>query len=234
MPPARGGGHKPGASNYSQAKLLQLLNTIKELLPINKFPESDRNAQNLCRKYMNLLYCRQSPTGNPNFLEEVKLAKRIKKFIGDRVHVGNCGDGEFDWEEGCRNSNSSGEDDNLVDVSDDNIPPLRQPSQLTQPTQAEFNHMRTIIFTLVNITTLFADQLAPKANNKESNTNKAEKLSKYLAVDATAVDKGLIITRHEDVHKGGPAKMTKDYPWCSPISSTPFLPPFIFVLFLTV
>eukprot|EP00536_Pseudo-nitzschia_multiseries_P013087 jgi/Psemu1/34101/gm1.34101_g len=244
----------------------------------------------------------------------MKLAKKIKKLIGDKAHVGNCGnEDEFDLEEGCRNSNSSGEDDNLVDISDNNssssnnnIPPLHQPTQPTQPTQAKLNvpvavpieredyqiqrecdgedrernqedraeHVRTSMPTLVNIATLFADQLIvrsrlhlkgvsnvsdrqrptsactstgdntdryqredsqflmPKAadaanaspsNNKEADTNKAEskKLSKELVVDATAVENGLIITRQEEVHKGGPAKLTMGYPWRSPISLAP-------------
>eukprot|EP00536_Pseudo-nitzschia_multiseries_P004863 jgi/Psemu1/11077/gm1.11077_g len=170
MPPARGKGRVSRASNYSQAELVQLLNTIKELLPISpngkwdevalihkgNYPESDGNAQNLHRKYTNLLYHGQIPTGNPNFPKE------------------------FDLEEGYSNSNSSsGEDDELVDISDDNnnIPPLCQPSPPTQPAQqAERNipiafpikrsyarnrHMRTTITsTLVNIATLFANRLA--------------------------------------------------------------------------
>eukprot|EP00536_Pseudo-nitzschia_multiseries_P000441 jgi/Psemu1/1004/gm1.1004_g len=202
MPPAK--GRKSGASNYSRAKLLQVLNTIKELLPISpnewdavalihkdKFSETDRNAQNLCRKYTNL-HRRQIPTGNPNCPEEVKLAKKIKKLIVDRAHV-----------VGYRNSNRNGEDDDL-DISDVNIPPLskvnippigvpvKRPysrnkvngkeiiSSLRKKREQEdtecnredtAEHMRTIMSTLVNIANLFVDQLTPRNNavsNKEA------------------------------------------------------------------
>eukprot|EP00536_Pseudo-nitzschia_multiseries_P011412 jgi/Psemu1/28830/gm1.28830_g len=193
------------------------------LIHKDNFPDGDRSAGNLARKYT-ALYCETIPTGNPNCPEEVRLVKQIKKLIGDRARVGDCDD-EYDLEEGYKNSNShsSGEDDDL-DISENNVPPLcqpLQPTQSTQPTQADppnvtivipakrsytrnrvtgkeiisllretvkieredrqtqrepkkmriareqrEEHMRTITPTIVNISNLFADQLAA-VNNKE-------------------------------------------------------------------
>eukprot|EP00536_Pseudo-nitzschia_multiseries_P013063 jgi/Psemu1/34003/gm1.34003_g len=149
-------GHKSGVSNYSsKTKLIQLLHTIRDVLPLSpkdwdviaqihrdNLPNTDRSVQNLCRKYTNL-YRRQIPTGNPNCLEEVQLAKRIKWLIKDKAEFG---EEEFDLKEGENNINHTSSDDGYdigIDISDDNYnssdnsPLLRQPLQPTQlpPTQ---------------------------------------------------------------------------------------------------
>eukprot|EP00536_Pseudo-nitzschia_multiseries_P017457 jgi/Psemu1/50907/gm1.50907_g len=114
------GGRKFRVSNYSKTKLIQLLHTtIRDVLPLSpedwdviaqtqrdNFPDTDRSVQNLCRKYTNP-YRRQIPTGDPNFLEEVKMAKRIKWLIKNNAEASD-GEEEFDLEEDYyKNSNTS-------------------------------------------------------------------------------------------------------------------------------
>eukprot|EP00536_Pseudo-nitzschia_multiseries_P013762 jgi/Psemu1/36286/gm1.36286_g len=124
---------KVGEKNYSRSEVLELLYTLKAILP------------NLRWKY-NGLYCKQIPTGDPNCPKEVKLAKRVKYLIKFKEGVGD-GQEPYGMEEGYQNNTedeeyivSSGEEQEEEDddSDDDNIPPipLGQPSQTTtQPTQ---------------------------------------------------------------------------------------------------
>eukprot|EP00536_Pseudo-nitzschia_multiseries_P013761 jgi/Psemu1/36283/gm1.36283_g len=134
-------GKRSGEKNYSRSEVLELLYTLKAILPVG--PKDW--AQNLRWKY-NGLYRKQIPTGDPNCPKEVKLAKRVKYLIKCKEGVGD-GQEPYGMEEGYQNNTedeeyivSSGEeqDEEEGDSDDDNIPPipLGQPSQTTtQPTQ---------------------------------------------------------------------------------------------------
>eukprot|EP00536_Pseudo-nitzschia_multiseries_P004979 jgi/Psemu1/11415/gm1.11415_g len=76
--------------NYSRSEVLELLHTLKAILPVgpkewaqvaqihnDNFPDTDRSVPNLCRKYNDLYQHNKVPTGDPNCPEEVKLVKRV-------------------------------------------------------------------------------------------------------------------------------------------------------------
>eukprot|EP00536_Pseudo-nitzschia_multiseries_P018483 jgi/Psemu1/55804/gm1.55804_g len=93
----------------------------------DNFPNTHRSVQNLCRKYGHL-YLKKVPTDDPNFPEEVKLAKRVKWLIKGKQGVGD-GEEHYNMVEGYQNDMedeeyiSSEEDDD--DSDDDNIlPPI--------------------------------------------------------------------------------------------------------------
>eukprot|EP00536_Pseudo-nitzschia_multiseries_P008746 jgi/Psemu1/21299/gm1.21299_g len=131
---------KVGGKNYSRSEVLELLHTLKAILPVgpegwaqavqihnDNFPDTDRSLQNLRRKY-NDLYRKKIPTGDPNCPKEVKLAKKPYKM--EAGYQNNTEDNKYI---------SSEDDVDDDDSDDDNIPrivPLGQPSQTTtQPTQ---------------------------------------------------------------------------------------------------
>eukprot|EP00536_Pseudo-nitzschia_multiseries_P010879 jgi/Psemu1/27299/gm1.27299_g len=147
---------KAGEKNYSRSEVLELLYTLKAILPVgpeewaqvaqihnDNFPDTNRSVENLRRKY-NDLYRRQIPTSNPNCPKEVKLVKKVKYLIKCKEGAGD-GQEPYRMEEGYQNNTedkeyivSSGEEEEEDDSDDDNIPsiPLGQPSQTTtQPTQ---------------------------------------------------------------------------------------------------
>eukprot|EP00536_Pseudo-nitzschia_multiseries_P015377 jgi/Psemu1/42310/gm1.42310_g len=121
-------GHRSGVINYSRSGVLELLHTLKAILPVgpkewaqvaqihkDNFPDTDRS--------------------------EVKWAKRVKWLIKGKEGVGDREE-PYNMVEGYQNNTedkeyiSSEEEDD--DSDDDNIPPipLGQPSQtMTQPTQ---------------------------------------------------------------------------------------------------
>eukprot|EP00536_Pseudo-nitzschia_multiseries_P018265 jgi/Psemu1/54828/gm1.54828_g len=141
----------PGVTNYSKTELIELLHTIRSILPIgpeqwnqvtqihrDNFPDTDRTVPNLRGKYTNL-YQKQMPTGDPNCPEEVKLAKKIRRLIYEKAGIGN-GEEALDMEEGYINNNnniSSSEDEDEDSDDDILLPPipLCQPLQVTESTQ---------------------------------------------------------------------------------------------------
>ena len=84
--------------NFTQEECVNFLLIMEEILPIGPhdwdrvasnhaatFPGRDVNS--LRRKYTSL-YRRTIPTGDPNCPEEVRLAKKVMRDIGDRAAVG--------------------------------------------------------------------------------------------------------------------------------------------------
>eukprot|EP00536_Pseudo-nitzschia_multiseries_P015274 jgi/Psemu1/41848/gm1.41848_g len=142
-------GRRSGGKNYSRSEVLELLHTLKAILPVgpeewaqvaqihkDNFPDTDRSVQNLCRKY-NDLYCKKIPAGDPNCPKEVKLAKKVKWWIKGKEGVGD-GQEPYEMETGYQNNtedngyiHSEDDDDNDDDDSDDDIIPLIVP--LSQP-----------------------------------------------------------------------------------------------------
>ena len=55
------------------------------------WPNPGRNSQSIRRKYHDL-HRKKAPTGDPNMPPEVRVAKRVKFLIGQRVSIGSEGD----------------------------------------------------------------------------------------------------------------------------------------------
>ena len=53
------------------------------------YPEEGRDTDSIRRKFANL-HRKQIPTGDPSMPEEVKIAKRIKHKIGNKVNIGDA------------------------------------------------------------------------------------------------------------------------------------------------
>eukprot|EP00536_Pseudo-nitzschia_multiseries_P002441 jgi/Psemu1/5565/gm1.5565_g len=142
-------GKRSGKKNYSRSEVMELLYTLKAILPVG--PEDW--AQSLRRKY-NGLYRKQIPTGDPNCPKHVKLAKRIKYLIKCKEGVGD-GQEPYGIETGYQTNTedeeyiaSSGEEQEEDDDFDDDnippIPPLGQPSQtMTQQSQQSTTQQST-------------------------------------------------------------------------------------------
>eukprot|EP00536_Pseudo-nitzschia_multiseries_P015920 jgi/Psemu1/44279/gm1.44279_g len=128
-------GRRSGVINYSRTEVLELLHTLKAILPVDNFLDTARSVPNLQRKYSDL-FRKQIPTGNPNCPKEVNLVTRVKWLIKGKEGVGD-GEEPYNMSEGYQNNTedkeyiSSEEEDDGSD--DDNIPPI--PLQPTQPTQ---------------------------------------------------------------------------------------------------
>ena len=60
-----------------------------------QYPSRDKDA---IRQKYNLLHQKNIPTGDPNCPEEVKLAKHVKYYIGQKACLGDA-EQEFDLEE---------------------------------------------------------------------------------------------------------------------------------------
>eukprot|EP00536_Pseudo-nitzschia_multiseries_P013673 jgi/Psemu1/35988/gm1.35988_g len=104
-------GKRTGKRNYSRREVMELLYTLKAILPVgpedwaqvglihnDNFPDTNRSVENLRRKY-NGLYRKQIPTGDPNCPKDVKLAKRVKYLIKCKEGVGD-GQEPYGMEEG--------------------------------------------------------------------------------------------------------------------------------------
>eukprot|EP00536_Pseudo-nitzschia_multiseries_P016629 jgi/Psemu1/46974/gm1.46974_g len=113
-------GKRSGKRNYSRREVMELLYTLKAILPVgpedwaqvglihnDNFPDTNRSVENLRRKY-NGLYRKQIPTGDPNCPKDVKLAKRVKYLIKCKEGVGD-GQEPYGMEEGYQ-TNTEEED----------------------------------------------------------------------------------------------------------------------------
>eukprot|EP00536_Pseudo-nitzschia_multiseries_P017783 jgi/Psemu1/52542/gm1.52542_g len=136
-------GKRSGKRNYSRREVMELLYTLKAILPVgpedwaqvglihnDNFPDTNRSVENLRRKY-NGLYRKQIPTGDPNCPKDVKLAKRVKYLIKCKEGVGD-GQEPYGMEEGYQTNTedeeyiaSSGEEqeEENDDSDNDNIRP---------------------------------------------------------------------------------------------------------------
>eukprot|EP00536_Pseudo-nitzschia_multiseries_P009485 jgi/Psemu1/23297/gm1.23297_g len=108
-------GRRLGVINYSRTEVLELLHTLKAILPVgpeewaqvgqihkDNFPDTNQSVANLRRKYSNL-YRKKVPTGNPNCPKQVKLAKKVKWLIKSKQGVGG-GEEHYDMVEGYQNN----------------------------------------------------------------------------------------------------------------------------------
>eukprot|EP00536_Pseudo-nitzschia_multiseries_P014594 jgi/Psemu1/39354/gm1.39354_g len=123
-------GRRFGVINYSRTEVLELLHTLKAILPVG--PEEWAQASQIHEDNF--------PDTNQSVANLLKLAKRVKWLIKGKEGVGD-GEGPYNMVEGYQNNTEDKEyisSEEEEDGSDnDNIPliPLCQPSQRTQPTQ---------------------------------------------------------------------------------------------------
>ena len=106
-----------------------MLDLLQDKLPVGKeeweevqrihcqrFPEMDRNADSLKRKF-SALYRKQIPTGDPHIPPDVQRAKRIRADMTDRIDLGDgddaieIADSSFETESTTRN--------NVVEAAED-------------------------------------------------------------------------------------------------------------------
>ena len=109
--PAQPDTRRVRSQNYTTEENMYFLGIMADILPIGPYEWErvvtqhsiafpGRDATSLRRKYTSL-YRKQIPTGDPNCPEDVKLAKRVMRDIGERASLGqpeetfNLTDGTF-------------------------------------------------------------------------------------------------------------------------------------------
>eukprot|EP00536_Pseudo-nitzschia_multiseries_P006423 jgi/Psemu1/15177/gm1.15177_g len=105
-------GHKSRVSNYSKTEVVEFLHTLKAILPIEVFQTSIKSTP--------LFTIKKIPTGDPNFPEEVQLAKRIKCWLIKTKFAAGDGEEEYHLEEGYKNNNMEEEEEHSNNISSQN------------------------------------------------------------------------------------------------------------------
>ena len=102
--PVAKAGRKSGTGNYTTAETMHLLHILERVEPIGSeewqqcanehagmYPrrcKGEVGMYSIRRKFASL-YRKGIPTGDPNCPEDVRLAKKIKRAIGDRAAIGD-------------------------------------------------------------------------------------------------------------------------------------------------